>query len=392
MHLGYHFHIPAFVNSDGIFTPGYQGRFIDSLASFCEEVTCFLHHPRRDELDKMDYCIQSPNVRLIGIGYHDSVLRRILNTKRYISIIRSWQTKLDILLIRGPSPLLPAIASSVEPRVPAVLLLVSDYLSGVNELPQPWWRKEIIRWWIYRNQFAQNRVARKSLTFVNSHKLFIELQSSVPNLVEIRTTTLNKNDFYEREDTCQSCPVHLLYTGRISRSKGLFDIVEAVAILISRNVAVLLDIVGWPEKAEENIVNELEDYARKKGLEGRVKFHGYKAVGPELFSYYRQADIYVIASRSSFEGFPRSIWEAMAHSLPVIATRVGTIPSYIEGTAELVMPNDPPGLADALLRLINSPDLRRKHISRGIELARENTLEKQVGEMVKIISEWIGQR
>ena len=97
-----------------------------------------------------------------------------------------------------------------------------------------------------------------------------------------------------------------------------------------------LDIVGWPVPGDP-ILEEVMGQAREMGLEGRVVYHGFKALGEELFAYYKKADIYVIASRSS-EGFPRTIWEAMAHCLPVVATKVGSIPAFIEGAAELVEP------------------------------------------------------
>src|SRR5258706_3017256 len=386
LRLGFHFHVPAIAKDGQVWLPGFLGRFVDSLARFCEVVVFFAHSPRLEEHNIMDYQIQSSNVILINVGPYDSVIKRTLFAKRYTRLVRDWQAKLDVLLIRGPSPLLPAMADAAG-KIPVVLLLVGDYLSGVDELPQSWWRKELIRLWVYWNRWMQYRVAYKSLTFVNSRKLFVELQSKLPNLVETRTTTLEKGDFYTRVDTCQSLPIHLLYTGRLSVSKGLFDVVNAMAILVLNDVEVMLDLVGWPEKGEEEILFQLEALAKKIGLDGQVVYHGYKAVGPELFAYYKRADIYVLASPSS-EGFPRTIWEAMAQSLPVVATRVGSIPAFVEGVVELVQPNDPDGLANAILKLLHSPELRQNYIRKGIELARKNTLEVQVGEMLKIIQKW----
>ncbi|MCL4441281.1 MAG: glycosyltransferase family 4 protein, partial [Firmicutes bacterium] len=215
-----------------------------------------------------------------------------------------------------------------------------------------------------------------------------QLRPSVPHLQETRTTTLTKTDFFHREDTCTSSPYHLLYTGRMARQKGLLEMVEALAILVAQGRDVILDLVGWPEK-NDDILAELQTLAQVKGIPERVRYHGFKPVGPELFSYYQQADIYVLASQSSFEGFPRTIWEAMAHNLPVVATKVGSIPEFIQGAAQLIEPRNVSQLADAIQLIIENAQLRRTLIAKGSALAGKNTLEFQVAKMISSVNRWL---
>jgi glycosyltransferase involved in cell wall biosynthesis len=106
-------------------------------------------------------------------------------------------------------------------------------------------------------------------------------------------------------------------------------------------------------------------------------------VGPELFAFYRGADIFVLGS--VFEGFPRAIWEAMANSLPVVATDVGSIRDFVAEAASIVPPARPEQLADAIFGLLQNPSRRQELIRKGRSLARENTLERQVTKMVSII-------
>ena len=80
MKLGFYYHVPALQKTDGIYTPGFQGRFIDSLAAHCESVTCFLHSPWVNETEMMDYRLGSSNVTLVDIGPHGSVPRRLLRS------------------------------------------------------------------------------------------------------------------------------------------------------------------------------------------------------------------------------------------------------------------------------------------------------------------------
>ena len=391
LYLGFHYHIPAYQNRAGeICMPGYLGRFVDSLAEQCVGVVCFQHSPLSQEVAFMDYAIQSPKVTWVDLGPHVSLPKRLMRLPHVVQSVRTWRNRLDALLIRGPSPLLPAVARAAG-RVPLALLLVGDYVAGVDDLPQPWWRKELIRLWARWNQRQQLTIARRSLTFVNSHKLYEQLRPYVPNLYETRTTTLTATDFYVRNDTCLSPPYHLLYTGRMDRAKGLFDMVEALALLVAQGQDVVLDLVGWPEKGD-TILSEIQQVVQASGVAGRVIYHGFKPVGPKLFAYYQGADIYVIASTLS-EGFPRTIWEAMAHSLPVVATTVGAIPMFLKDgvTARLVPPENSDLLAQAILEIIRNQVLRQSLIDQGAELARQNTLERRAQEMISQLEQWLKQ-
>ena len=336
----------------------------------------------------MDYRIIAKNVELVNIGPHTSVMERTFRSRSFTVHLDRYRSDLDILLLRGPSPLLPAMATASP--VPTALLLVGDYVAGVEDLPQPRWRKEAIRLWAYWNKQGQNRAARYSLTFVNSRILYNELKDKIQNLCEIRTTTLTANDFFVRTDTCQKTPYRLLYAGRMDRTKGLLLMVEAVSLLTKRGEQMTLDLVGWPELGDP-ILDEIQALANANNIGEKVNYLGSRLLGPKLFECYKQSDLFLIASFAS-EGFPRTIWEAMAHSVPVIATRVGSIPAFIEGSAELIQPGQVESLADAISKLIHHPEVRQNLIFRGLELARGNTLETQVGTMVAKMESWLETR
>lgn len=390
LRLGLYYHIPARGKDGEIYLPGFFGRFVDSLAKHCQMLTCFFHSAPPVEAALCDYAIKAANVRWVDLGLAHSAPYRTLFSGRFTRLMAHHFAGLDVLLLRGPSPLLPAIAEAAG-TLPVALLLVGDYLAGVDSSPQPLLRKGLIRLWAAWNSRGQRRAAGRGLTLVNSHKLYQDLQPFAPHLVEVHTTTLQRADFFERSDTCQLRPVRLLYTGRLSAAKGLFDLVTAMAQLTLAGEDLALDLVGWPEKGEPQIVADLMAFAAEKGLAGRVHYLGYKSLGPDLLACYRSADIYVVASTSDFEGFPRTIWEAMANSLPVTASRVGSIPAYVEGVAELFAPSQPQDLAAALTRLIHQPELRQQHIRDGLALARENTLEVQTEKMIQAIQAWMSR-
>ena len=95
--------------------------------------------------------------------------------------------------------------------------------------------------------------------------------------------------------------------------------------------------------------------------ERRVTFAG-PLVGIALQAAYERADVVVLPSRS--ESFGMVVTEALAHGLPVVATRVGGVPEAL-GRAPggalpglLVAPDDPAALADGLARWIDERYLR----------------------------------
>ena len=388
LRLGFHYHIPAARGPRGqILTPGYQGRFIDALAERCLRMDLFLHEGRPIETG-MDYSLQADNVTWVSLGAACSVPSRVRRSRQIRVLVRHHRDAMDALLIRGPSPLLPAVAAGAR-GVPTALLLVGDQLAGVDDLPQPVWRKKLI-WLFWRwNTYGQDRVARKSLVFVNSSVLYDSYQDRTARLLRAQTTTLTADDFFEREDTCRGRPIRLLYTGRYSLEKGLLDIVAAVSELSRCGEDVVLDLVGWAEQ-RSTFLADLQATAKELGVGTRVQEHGFKAVGPELFAFYRAADIYVLASRSS-EGFPRTLWEAMAHSLPVVTTNVGSIPHYLNDGqhAILVEPRNATQLAGAVRRLIKSQSLRQRLISEGRGLVQGNTVERRAQEMVIAIERFV---
>ena len=167
--------------------------------------------------------------------------------------------------------------------------------------------------------------------------------------------------------------------------KGLREIVHATAELAAEGLSVESHFVGWEEDRRNPVRTELLRLGEELGVRSQLIFHDRKAVGPELNAMYRMADIYVLPSYH--EGFPRTIWEAMANGLPVVASKVGSIPAYLDDGENclLVEPRDARCLAEQLRVLINNRELRIRMIKNGQELARQNTLQGQARRLVHVL-------
>ena len=112
----------------------------------------------------------------------------------------------------------------------------------------------------------------------------------------------------------------------------------------------------------------LRERIRQKGLEGVVELLGTRRDVADLLA---AADVAVCCS--DFEGTPLSVMEYMGVGLPVVATRVGGLPEMIDDGVHglLFEKRDAGGLADALARLLNDPEERKRMGSRARERQRE---------------------
>lgn len=387
--LGFHYHTPILYKGGDYLSYGYLGRFLDSIAQQITRLIIFAHHPLKQDLQYMTYQLQSRNIYVVNIGPLHTHPYRILHASIAEQAIVAYANQIDAMLIRGPTELLPNLGRvAIDHNVPTALLLVGDYVQGVDDLPQPIWRKEAIRFWAYWNYRRQMKVAEQSLTFVNSRKLYDQFRLLVPNLLEIRTTTLSATDFHRRADTCQARPINLLYTGRIDRAKGLFEIIDSVSILSHKGMDVILNLVGWPAH-KDTIIDELLRHAEECNVAERVLYHGFKTVGNDLFEHYRNADIYITASKKS-EGFPRTIWEAMAHSVPVITSNVGSIPAILshKESAWIINEVKSSAIAGAIESIVLDDTTRQLLITNGLQLAQSNTLETRARELLLQIEYW----
>lgn len=112
-----------------------------------------------------------------------------------------------------------------------------------------------------------------------------------------------------------------------------------------------LELVGDGPLREET-----ESLAASLGLASRVRFAGYRDDVPA-----RLADAQVFVLATKWEGFPRSILEAMRAGLPVIASEVGGVRESVrDGETGFVVPcGDVGALRDRLQLLLTSPGQRR---------------------------------
>ena len=139
----------------------------------------------------------------------------------------------------------------------------------------------------------------------------------------------------------------VLFVGRLASNKGLPALVDAFADLHHRDPTAYLVLVG----ADGGEQADVERRVRELGLTDRVRITGFVADESLLAAGFREARLFALPSQ--YEAFGLVLLESLAQGTPVIASRVGGIPEFIEDgkAGRLIPPEDATALAAAFREL-----------------------------------------
>jgi glycosyltransferase involved in cell wall biosynthesis len=207
--------------------------------------------------------------------------------------------------------------------------------------------------------FIKRLLMVPSLIIVLSNKMRDIIKNELPRnlsvqVLENATKISAKNLTVNKSNHCNDS-ITLLFVGHLKREKGILDLLEAYKKLQKKITnRVSLNIVGGADTSD--IGNEIKAIYRASGVQG-VQFKGV-LTGKDLVSAYEQADIFVLPSHS--EDQPLTLIEAMTFGLPIISTKVGSIPDLVldEVNGLLVNPHDVDGLFNSLMLLTTSKEMR----------------------------------
>ncbi|MDA8087543.1 MAG: glycosyltransferase, partial [Nitrospiraceae bacterium] len=154
----------------------------------------------------------------------------------------------------------------------------------------------------------------------------------------------------------------LIFVGKISRDKGICELMESFRSVNRGNCGAHLLMVGsGPD------VPVLQSMAASYGLLSNIHRTGDIPHG-DIPDALNAADIFVLPSYH--EGLPNAVLEAMACGLPVVATRAGGIPEAVEdGKSGILVPvGDHRQLANAIEYLLMNDSAAKRMGSRGRQI------------------------
>ena len=363
------------------YTHPMHGRLLEEYSKKFDEIIIFAPINQRKNDDQI-YKVNT-KIKFIHLPYFNSYLSSL---KKPLEVLKTFYYKYpkdtDLFQFRVPGPygiLLMLLALSK--KTPVIAHIVGDsekIVSGGKKY------KGIVRnlmnfYSIFEKKFIK-LFSSKIKIMVNGSELYDDyINHKTPeNILQLRSSTLLRTDFFERNNNySEEKAFTLLYVGYLRHEKGLEYLIHAFQKLKQDHSNLILKIVGdGPEK--ERLVKLSKDL----GVNLDIKFMGYIPLGDKLNKIYIDSDIFILPSIS--EGTPRVLLEAMAKSLPVIASNVGGIPNTIthQENGILVKSKSDTEIVKAVNMLLYNEEIYKQYKNNGFQFAKNNLLENVINDMV----------
>lgn len=190
------------------------------------------------------------------------------------------------------------------------------------------------------------------LVYLLSNKVICVSQSVKNYLIKTKEITEKKGvvlynpvSMPTKFDGLKSKKFNLTYIGRLEKEKNVETLILAFSNLDRRYFE--LTIVGDGREKEnlQNLVKELK-------IKDSVKFEGFQT---DIGKYLNKANLYILPSYT--EGFGIAVVEAMFLKVPVLATKNGGIPEFIQNGVNgwLFDPNSVDELSNAINEIYSLP-------------------------------------
>ncbi|MEK7062255.1 MAG: glycosyltransferase [Patescibacteria group bacterium] len=164
----------------------------------------------------------------------------------------------------------------------------------------------------------------------------------------------------------------ILYLGRLNWIKGLDTLISAFAEVVKKEPNAVLVLAGPDENNYiSNLKSQISAWPAGRSnlkIDDKIIFTGM-LTGDDKIAAYRGSDIFVLPSYS--ESFGMAAVEAMFCGLPVVVTKgVGISPNVEKAGAGIVIEKDKEQLSEAILKILNEPDLAKKMGQNGKQLVK----------------------
>ena len=202
------------------------------------------------------------------------------------------------------------------------------------------------------------------------------------SLLQLSVSLVSERDIVSREQALErdyDGELTILSVGRLDPEKNPLLLADVLAKL-NRNGRAWRMVVCGDGPLEDALAARIAEL----GLADRADLRGYVALEDGLLSLYRESNVFLHVSWT--EGLPQVLFEAFASGLPMVATAVGGVPDGVGDAGLLVPPGDADAAVAALERVAAERQVREQLIERGLEHAREHTIESECRRLAAFVT------
>jgi glycosyltransferase involved in cell wall biosynthesis len=363
---------------DGLYAERAFALFINELAQHVEQLTLMGRvHPDpgggRYQID--------PAVRFVELPFYAALtspaqsLRQMFGSLRHSAPVID---DVDAVWLLGPHPLAVLFAAQAARRRRRIVLGVRQNLHAYVRSRHPHRR------WVWAAGSVMEGlwrlIARRTAVVVVGPELE-QRYHDAGRLLGVPISLVRAGDVVEGARPLPAGDeIRVLSVGRLETEKNpllLADVLER----LSHDDRPWRLLVCGEGPMEDDLRRRLQDL----GVADRCDLLGYVPFGEALSHCYRSSDLLLHVSWT--EGLPQVLFEAFAAGLPVVATDVGGIRAAVGDATVLIPPGDADVAASALRALADDADRRTALVGRGLDYAREHTIEAETERVARFIGE-----
>lgn len=218
---------------------------------------------------------------------------------------------------------------------------------------------------------------------VISSRLYNKFQGMYGNRIPVHLLPISV-DFgrFSKTATAFHDPIRILYAGSFAEKDPVEHLIAAFETVCKTYDNILLILTG--KMVTGSRMKSIEEKIAASPFRNRIDYRGYLEEA-EFYRVLNESDIpCMVRTGSGYAnaGFPFKLGEYLATGKPVIASKVGDVPEYLEDrkSALLVEADSVDSIANALDFLIAHPREALEIGARGLEVARRNFDHEVVGE------------
>lgn len=158
---------------------------------------------------------------------------------------------------------------------------------------------------------------------------------------------IHNKEEYRRQYNIDNNRIVILFCGRFEHVKGIIEFAKAAKIIANNFSNIQIIIIG-EGSLKEQVSSILRDVPN-------IRILGWQASN-ELYKIYILSDIFVIPSK--YEGLPITLLEAMAASLEIVYTPVGSMPEVLKDypLKTIMTKSDIDEIYNSLAKILTQPD------------------------------------
>jgi len=341
----------------------------------------------------MENCVKEISNRLAGKGHEVEIFTSDIGCKKHrqsptdnpnIHYLRSWEFAHTAIIPSLFFKLLTIPKDSIihvhvaQVMIPEIVFLISKirripYIAHIHADVGPSGKLGFLLPF-YKKMFLQ-RVLNSAVKIVVPTRDYVNLISKKYSIPKIKIYKIPNGvdlKYFRSVSTEVHNPVRLLFVGRLSKPKNIPLLIKSFKLVTCNNQRnAELHIVGEGEEK-----NKISNIIKKEGLEKEILLHG-ALLGEDLYDIYSYSDIFILTSEC--ESFGLVLIEAMASGLPVVVSDITSVKNIVKNNVTgLLAKLTPEDFAQAVVKLLDNPQLRKKLIKNGREEAKNYDWNKIV--------------